>query len=86
MLLNVLDQKIVPVKTRREAGGLVDFEEPLGLGDEIEIVIKHRFKYIREHTFTGVGGREVKKAVETEMIFAKITRNLTRPRLNHFFQ
>lgn len=90
VLLNLLDQKIVPVEMRREAGGLVDFEHPLNWADEIEIVIKDRFKYIREYTYKTdhpvFGVQEKKKEIETEMIFAKVKRNLTRPHWNDAFQ
>lgn len=90
VVLNVLDQKIVPVERRFEAGGLVTIERPLNFGDEIEIVIKDRFTYIREHTTLPaqpVNGliREKKTETETEMIFAEIKHNLTRPRLDDAF-
>ncbi len=90
-VINVLDQRITPVEMRREAGGLIDIEEPLNWGDEIEVVIKDRFKYIREdtthtHLDRGIIVEKKKKEIETEMIFAEIKGNLTRPRHNHFFQ
>ena len=84
VVLNVLDQKIVPVERRNDAGGIVTLDTPIHSRDELEVVIKDRFTYIKEHITLPaqpVNGliREKKTEIEIEMIFAEIKRNLTRP-------